>query len=123
MNQPLSILANAPIKNPGVSDALPYLLGFVVVLVTLSILMGLCMLIGSILKNFEPAPEAPQRVVKRARQDARDEVIPTEVVAVIAAAVATVTGNRKIISIKPRQSSWGHSGRQRVQSSHSIRKS
>ena len=119
MNHAFSILASASIKNPGISDAFPYLLGFVVVLVTLSVLMGLCMLIGAILKKFETAPAA----VQRASVAVSDDAIPPEVVAVIAAAVATVAGGRRIMSIKPRQSSWGQSGRQRVHSSHSIRKS
>ena len=35
-----SILAYTPLKNPGVSDAVPYLTGFLVVLVTLTVLMG-----------------------------------------------------------------------------------
>ncbi len=121
MNYALSILANTTVENPGIADALPYLVGFLVVLVTLAVLMGLCMLIGVILKNFETAPAA-QPVVKRAPAVTKDDSIPPEVVAVIAAAVSTVAGSRRIMSIKPRQSSWGQSGRQRVQSSHNIRK-
>ena len=48
--------------------------------------------------------------------------IAPEIVAIIAAAVATATGQaHRIISIKPMSTSWERAGRQSVLTSHRIR--
>lgn len=117
-----SILAYTPLKNPGVSDAVPYLTGFLVVLVTLTVLMGLCMAVSKILQLVMPAPAAPQPVAKPAATAPVNNGVPPEIVAVIAAAVATTVGKKqRIVSIKPQNSSWSQAGRQQIHSSHNIR--
>lgn len=51
-----------------------------------------------------------------------EEGIAPEIIAAIAAAVATVTGkSHRIISIKPMSTSWERAGRQSVLTSHRIR--
>ena len=65
-------------------------------------------------------PTAPA-VVATAPAAAHEGISP-EIIAVIAAAVATVTGkSHRIISIKPMSSSWERAGRQSVLTSHRIR--
>jgi hypothetical protein len=52
----------------------------------------------------------------------QDDGITSEIVAVIAAAVAaTIGNNHRIVSIKPMNSSWERAGRQSVLTSHRIR--
>jgi sodium pump decarboxylase gamma subunit len=117
-----SILAYTPLENPGVSDAAPYLTGFLVVLVTLAVLMGLCMAVSKILQQVMPAPAAPQPVAKPAATAPVNDGVPPEIIAVIAAAVATTVGKKqRIVSIKPQNSSWSQAGRQQIHSSHKIR--
>ena len=116
-----SILAYTPLENPGVSDAVPYLTGFLVVLVTLAVLMGVCMSVSKILLKVQPEQAEPKPVVKPA-SSATNDVVPPEVVAVIAAAVATTVGKKqRIVSIRPQNSSWSQAGRQQIHSSHNVR--
>ena len=116
------LAAYTPLENPGVSDAVPYLTGFLVVVVTLAVLMGLCMAVSKILQLVMPEPAAPQPVARPAATTPVNDGVPPEIVAVIAAAVATTVGQKqRIISIKPQNSSWSQAGRQQIHSSHKIR--
>jgi len=118
-----SILASyTPIKDPGISDAAPYLTGFLVVLFTLAALMGVCMGVSKILKLVMPEPVAPKPMARPAAAPVNDGV-PPEIVVVIAAAVAATVGKKqRIVSIRPKNSSWSQAGRQQIHSSHNIRK-
>lgn len=70
-----------------------------------------------------PPPAAPAPLPSQAPvTTAPDEGLSPEIIAVIAAAVATVTGKtHRIISIKPMSTSWERAGRQAVLTSHRIR--
>jgi Na+-transporting methylmalonyl-CoA/oxaloacetate decarboxylase gamma subunit len=103
-----------------VSEALPHLLGFVVVITTLAALLGLCVTVSTIINKFMPAPVAAPRQVSKPRTPVHDG-IPEETVLVIAAAVAAVAQKQRIVSIKPQSSSWSQAGRQQIHSSHNIR--
>lgn len=107
-------------------EALPHLVGMLMVMVTLAILWGVCALVARLIHVLAPAPVAAAAPVKAAAiipaTTAGPETIPPEIVAVIAAAVATVTGpDRRIISIRSQSTSWEKSGRQSVLTSHRIR--
>lgn len=104
------------------SDTLPHLLGMVLVVLTLIVLWGVCVLSAILVKKFAPAPAAPAPL-KRPAPAAPAATGPTpEIVAVITAAVASVTGSsHRIVSIKHQSSNWGKAGRQSVLSSHKIR--
>jgi Na+-transporting methylmalonyl-CoA/oxaloacetate decarboxylase gamma subunit len=101
------------------SDTLPHLLGMVLVVLTLIVLWGVCVLSAILVKKFAPAPAAPAPL----KRPAPAATGPTpEIVAVITAAVASVTGSsHRIVSIKHQSSNWGKAGRQSVLSSHKIR--
>jgi len=122
------------------SVSLPYLMGFVVVLVTLAALMGICMGIGAAIQRFLPELGAPQLTtrptpaVAAISDDIPPEILtvltaaamacePTkDITTVIAAAAATMIDEpHTIISIKPQNTSWSQAGRQQIQSSHNIR--
>lgn len=121
MNVALFILGDTPLENPSVSDAVPYLAGFLIVLVTLAALMAVCMAVSKALKFFERTPAPPEAVAKPEPQVA-DDTVPPEILAVIAAAVATTVGRGpKIVSIRPSNTSWSQAGRQQIQTSHNIR--
>jgi hypothetical protein len=73
-----------------------------------------------------PAPVVaappPAPVVQQAAPEAFDEAIPPEIVAIIAAAVASVTDSaHRIVSIKRQSSTWERAGRQSILTSHRIR--
>lgn len=108
-------------------DALPHLAGMLLVILTLAVLWGLCELVAKLVRILMPAPAAAAPVEKLApplslAPVAEDGIRP-ELVAVIAAAVATVTGqNHRIISIKRQSTShWEKAGRHSVLTSHRIR--
>lgn len=126
MIQPPTVLAAEVASKATVSDAFPHLLGFVVVLVTLTVLWGVCVLIGAILKKVTPpAAVAPPKTAPAKTAPAKaldDGSITRETLVVIAAAVAAVTGTRRrIISIQPHHPAWSQAGRQEVLSSHKVR--
>lgn len=109
-------------------DALPHLTGMLLVISTLAILWGLCELVAKLVKALTPAQaEIPAPVNMPGPLPAIAPVaeysISPEVVALIAAAVATVTvQNHRIISIKRQSSSqWEKAGRHSVLTSHRIR--
>ena len=121
MMQLPTLLAAEVVSKPTVSDALPHLLGFVVVLVTLVVLWGICLLIGAILQKVMPpaAVTPPKTVPAKALEDGS---IAPETLVVIAAAVAAVTGKpRRIISLQPHHPAWSQAGRQEILSSHKVR--
>jgi hypothetical protein len=68
-------------------------------------------------KQPSPAPQQPSPTPA-----AHDDGIAPEIIALIAAAVATAIGkSHRIISIKPMSTSWERAGRQSVLTSHRIR--
>ena len=116
------LLTYTPIKNPGMSDALPYLTGFLVVVVTLAVLLTLCVFVSKVLQQLVPEPVSPKPVARTTPAATANGGIPPELVAVIAAATATVVGQtHRVISIKPQNSSWGQAGRSQHHASHNIR--
>ena len=112
-------------------DAFPHLAGMLVVMVTLAFLWGVCALTAAIIKSLQGAPKVPQIPPAPARVPAQaaaaeatdSSAITPEIVAVIAAAVATIAGKQpvRIVSIKPMSTSWERAGRQSVLTSHRIR--
>ena len=106
-------------------DAVPHLAGMLMVMATLTILWGVCALTAKLIQillpnSSAPAP-SPAAPAANAAMPAPDTIAP-EIVAAIAAAVASVTGkSHRIISIKPMSTSWEKAGRQSVLSSHRIR--
>jgi Na+-transporting methylmalonyl-CoA/oxaloacetate decarboxylase gamma subunit len=144
----INLLATYHVGDDGhnISVSLPYLMGFVVVLVTLSTLMGLCMGIGSILQRVIPdagAATSQKRTASRPApaQPVSQDDIPPEILTVISAAVATMHDEpsdeittviaaaaatmidepHRIVSIKPQNTSWSQAGRQQIQTSHNLR--
>lgn len=70
-----------------------------------------------------PAPSPAARTAAPSSSDQASNAIPPEIIAVIAAAVAAISGNQaiRIVSIKPMSTSWERAGRQSVLTSHRIR--
>jgi len=105
---------------------LPFLLALVAVVISVVALLRVSALKQEPAKpptpQASPAPAiTPAAAAQPAAQTAA-EGIPPEIIAVIAAAVATMTGNtRRVISIKPMSTSWERAGRQSVLTSHRIR--
>jgi Na+-transporting methylmalonyl-CoA/oxaloacetate decarboxylase gamma subunit len=124
----IPILAVAEKFSTSVMDALPHLAGMLMVLTTLTILWGVCALTAKLVHVLMPEQTAVAGAVPAAKTAAtpRPAVaagMPPEIVAVIAAAVATTTGDQpvRIVSIKPMSTSWEKAGRQSVLTSHRIR--
>lgn len=100
-------------------DALPHLAGMLMVLATLTLLWGVCVITAKLVKVLIPEPQAP---VASVAKPVTPEGIAPEIIAVIAAAAATTIGpNVRIISIKKMSTSWERAGRQSVLTSHRIR--
>ena len=109
--------------------------GMLVVMITLAVLWGVCAFTAKMVEIACPdktsvkpltAPVAPLEPIARTSASAGvpdDSRIAPEIVAVIAAAVATATRNQavRIVSIKPMSTSWERAGRQSVLTSHRIR--
>lgn len=109
----------AIVQKVSVADTLPHLVGMVLVLVTLVVLWGVCSLSATMIRILVPV--APTPAPASSPPPADDEICP-EIVAVIAAAIASVTGStHRIVAIKRGSSSWEKAGRQSVLSSHKIR--
>lgn len=73
-------------------------------------------------KSQAAAPPTSPSAAKNSQAAPASQAVPPEIVAVIAAAVATVTGSsHRIVSIKPMSTSWERAGRQSVLTSHRIR--
>ena len=125
----IPILAVADKASTSIMDAVPHLAGMLMVMATLTILWGVCAFTAKMVQLF--APEAKAAAVPVTKSPAKPDDAPQppapagiapEIVAVIAAAVAIVTGqSHRIISIKPMSTSWERAGRQSVLTSHRIR--
>jgi len=115
------------------TDALPHLGGMLMVIVTLTVLWGLCSLTAKLVNLLTPSavkhpmpatakPPAPETTASPVVSASPATGLDPQLVAVIAAAVATCAGkNRRIISIQPQGTAWERAGRQSVLSSHRIR--
>jgi Na+-transporting methylmalonyl-CoA/oxaloacetate decarboxylase gamma subunit len=120
-----SFLALAEKPATSVLDALPHLAGMLMVMITLFILWGVCVLTARLVAILAPVP-AVQPVAKpmvaASPGHAEEQATPPEIIAVIAAAVASVTGpSHRIVSIKRQSTTWEKVGRQSVLRSHQIR--
>lgn len=121
-----------------VIDGLPHLAGMAMVMVALAFLWGVCALTARIVHTFlhegaeGTSTAAPVQQASAApavspaaspASPAGNNAIAPEIVAVIAAAVATIYGNRPVhvVSIKPMSTGWERAGRQSVLTSHRIR--
>ncbi len=110
-------------EKASLADALPHLLGMVMVFATLAILWGLCALTAKLVQKFTPAPAAPIPATAAAPAPIEPLGPTPEIIAAITAAVtATVGAKTRIISIRPDNNQWGSAGRQSVLTSHRIRK-
>lgn len=119
------------LSSTSVLDTLPHLAGMVMVMVTLTILWGVCAMTAKLVQILTPAAKPAAAVpaaapkppaVRQPKPEPRADFIAPEVVAVIAAAVSTTLGrNVRIISIKPTSTQWERAGRQSVLTSHRIR--
>ena len=140
----LNLIAKYNVGDDGhdLSISLPYLMGFLVVVLTLATLMGLCMGIGVLVQRFAPEETTPKPATRLtpASAETTDEISP-EILTVLSAAAATMNDQpsdvistviaatvatminepHKVISIKPQDSSWSQAGRQQVLSSHNLR--
>ncbi len=97
----VSSLANVEGVKTGVGDALPHLLGFVLVLITLMALWGLCELMGKLLKGKYENLAIPVESPPPASISADRGKLTNEEVAVVAAAVTAVLGeHHRVISIQ-----------------------
>lgn len=109
-------------------EALPLAMGAGVVIGTLALLWGICALNSRIICFFNSADvEKPPHVeadmtIQPTLSEPIDVDIPLEIVAVIAAAVATTANEPlRIVSIKQQGDAWEKAGRQSVLSSHRVR--
>lgn len=118
------------LSSTSVLDTLPHLAGMLMVLLTLTILWGVCTMTAKLVQILTPkpktaaasvaAPAKPAATVKK--PEPRADVIAPELVAVIAAAVSATLGQKvRIVSIKPTSTQWERAGRQSVLTSHRIR--
>lgn len=117
METPFTFLATAA----KMSDVLPHLGGMLVVFAALTVLWGLCAFTAKIVGLISPPAAAVAPAPKKAAAPAPTTGISAEVVAVISAAVATCAQGKKVVSIRPSNTSWEKAGRQSVFSSHKIR--
>jgi Na+-transporting methylmalonyl-CoA/oxaloacetate decarboxylase gamma subunit len=111
--------------------AFPHLLGMLVVMITLAILWGVCVLTARLIRTLVPEPVAavaapvpPAEASSHATSagPVATSTVPPQIVAVIAAAVHTAVGKgHTIVSITPQDSNWEKAGRQSVLSSHRLR--
>jgi Na+-transporting methylmalonyl-CoA/oxaloacetate decarboxylase gamma subunit len=123
----IPLLAQTPPTT--VMDALPHLGGMVMVLVTLTVLWGVCAITAKLIEVLMPEPEptpqpAPARLAAMPGVQSRveDEGTPPEIITAIAAAVACFIGpSHRIVSIRRQSTSWEKAGRQSVLTSHRIR--
>jgi Na+-transporting methylmalonyl-CoA/oxaloacetate decarboxylase gamma subunit len=132
-----------------IADALPHLGGMLLVLVTLTVLWGICELTAALIRRAMPKPAAAKAATPAAAPAERPEVVAAiagiaaaessprivaaiaaivatesspRIIAAIAAAVAATAGpNRRIISIRSSNSAWEKAGRQAVLGSHRLR--
>lgn len=130
---PLASAAEDLGHSHSVADALPHLGGMLMVFITLACLWCLTAIVAKLvairhsLVSPEAAPAAPVKSAPAAAPPAPQAAaveagISPEIVAIISAAIACMHGGRRrVISIKPADTSWEKAGRQTVLSSHRIR--
>jgi Na+-transporting methylmalonyl-CoA/oxaloacetate decarboxylase gamma subunit len=122
---PLLALTQKP--DTSVMDALPHLVGMLMVFATLAILWGVCALSAKLIQVFLPEPALKPATIKPTplpvvQSGVEDAGTPPEIIAAIAAAVACFTGpSHRIVSIRCQSTSWEKAGRQSVLTSHKIR--
>lgn len=115
---------DAAAEKTTIADALPHLAGFLVVLVTLAVLWGICAITGKVISSSFPQQEPPAKPAKPSAPpaEASEDAISPEILAVIAAAVhATVGPRRRIVSVHRHNPAWNQAGRQQILQSHQIR--
>lgn len=104
--------------------AAEHLVGFVIVVIALSVLWGLTALMGRIFGSVggqkaaagPTAPASASAAAAPSTEDGDDDLI------VVAAAAALMIGERHhIVSIRSAPSSWGQQGRRDIHASHRIR--
>lgn len=105
------------------TENLPFLVAMLAVILSLVALFRISTLKSRSGQGIQPAPPVSAPPPPAATPTAFAAGIPPEIVAVIAAAVASINHGRKlhIISIKPMSTSWERAGRQSVLTSHRIR--
>ncbi|HSP41886.1 MAG TPA: OadG family transporter subunit [Luteolibacter sp.] len=130
---PLAAAAEDLGHSHSVADALPHLGGMLMVLITLACLWCLTAIVAKLVairQSFEQSAPEPAHAVKPAAAAADEPPqvpaphagISPEIVAIISAAIACMHGgSRRVISIKPADTSWEKAGRQSVLTSHRIR--
>ncbi len=130
MHPVIAITTEEIARSHSVTDALPHLVGMLIVLLTLCLLWGLTVLLSRLVAWIQSRaalaqPAGLPAAVGKVRTPAPApavEGVPPEVVAAISAALATIYGGpRRIISLKPMNPSWEKAGRQSILSSHRIR--
>lgn len=99
-------------------QATEHLVGFLIVLMALTLLWGATALMGKLFAAFAPKAEAkPAPMAAFATSEEEDEDL-----VVVATAVAQMLDERhRIVSIRPQASSWGQQGRREIHASHNIR--
>jgi sodium pump decarboxylase gamma subunit len=103
------------------------LLGFVMVLLVLAILWGICALLGTFFKKRPSAKPRSASAIPKMQGTAaamEDTGEDARIVAVVSAAVyATLGTHHKIISIRPSgdRQAWSAEGRRSIFQSHHIR--
>ncbi len=91
-------------------------------IIGISIIWSAYCLLTYLMKRLSPVELPAITPARAAPSPVAPAAIPPQTVAVIAAAVHYMLGEKhKIISIKPQDSSWEKAGRQAVLSSHRIR--
>lgn len=121
--------SSAEAHSRSIADALAYLLGAVLVVGSLAALWGICALVAHLVRLLlpesppnTPTPKPMTASPEPAPSGSGEPEIPAHIVAVIAAAVATVSRKPvRIVSIKPMNNAWERAGRQTVLTSHHIR--
>ncbi|RME69331.1 MAG: hypothetical protein D6781_08820 [Verrucomicrobia bacterium] len=98
------------------------LVGFVIVIMALSILWGLTALMGRVVSALAPAKPAAKKPATQKAVAAQSSTEGDDELVVIAATAAMLLGERhRIVSVKPAPSTWGQQGRRDIHASHRIR--
>ncbi|MBT8044563.1 MAG: OadG family protein [Verrucomicrobiae bacterium] len=118
---PLPTIFAATAEKASLADALPHLMGFLVVLVTLIMLWAICAITGRVVRASFPEKEPSVRPTPSPVKTNEGNVSP-EILTVIAAAVhASVGSTRRIVSVQPHNPAWNQAGRQQIYQSHKVR--
>jgi glutaconyl-CoA decarboxylase len=104
------------------TDIYPYYLSLLAIVISLIAIFRASAPAAGKTQPKAAAPPARPQEARTPQAVPASHAVPPEIVAVIAAAVATVTGSsHRIVSIKPMSTSWERAGRQSVLTSHRIR--